>query len=727
MGMEGTLGPGQRKRDGLEILAPAGSFPCVTAAVRCGADAVYLGLSAFNARGNAPGFTPQELEEALAQCREHRVKAYLALNTVTFDREEPALRETIAQAAGLGFDGVIVQDLGVARLLREMCPSLPLHGSTQMSVHSLRGVEELARLGFSRAVLARELSCKEVEAIARRSPLPLEVFVHGALCMSVSGQCYLSAMIGGRSGNRGLCAQPCRLPCRLSLEAGDKPGRGEEYALSLKDLSLIPRLKELEQMGIASAKIEGRMKRAEYVAAAVTACREALSPQGLSQGAWDRLRGVFARSGFTGGYWDGKRDGSMFGARSKEDVTAAAGVLDELARSYHSQPQVFPVDMDLQVAPDQPPSLTVSHGDIQVRVQGDSLPGPARTRGIDREGAEKFLGKTGGTPYYLNRLTLQGGEGLFLPGAALNKLRRQGLEALSARRRAKKEIPLSLPAWRKGPLLAPGYAGALPLRGRFHRLEQVYPGAFEELERVILPLSQILRAGKERRAFPPGKLLAELPRFCPAGEEGLLGQLKEAAALGAVGVVSGNLSGASLAREAGLPLCLDFGMNLTNSLALAWAGEALSASEAVLSFETQAKDIAGLYQVLGERGEEIPLSHPPKIGVLAYGYLPLMLLRSCPVHHEKGCQACLGREGAAIVDRTGARMALQCLGGYSQLLNSVPLYLGNRMDRFPGVGFAQLYFTLEDSQACEEMVRRFRNGEPAPGPATGGLYYRGVK
>ena len=320
----------------VEILAPAGSFDALVAAVRCGANAVYLGAGDFNARRNADNFTEKELKEAINYCHVRNVKVYLTLNTLVFDAEVSAALELLSCVCALGADALIVQDLGLARLIREVAPDMPLHASTQMSVMNIEGLRELEELGFKRAVLPRELSFEEIRELKENTTLELEIFVHGALCMCVSGQCYLSGMLGGRSGNRGLCAQPCRLP----FEA---PG-GTGFDLSLKDLSLLEHLPELAELGIDSFKIEGRMKRPEYVAAAVSACRATMDRvtkdrrdsdlvdySGIETQSEARLkeqlRAVFSRSGFTDGYYTEKTGRSMFGTRRREDVTAAAPVL----------------------------------------------------------------------------------------------------------------------------------------------------------------------------------------------------------------------------------------------------------------------------------------------------------------------------------------------------------------------------------------------------------------
>ena len=345
-----------------EILAPAGSEEALPAALRCGADAVYLGTKRFNARRSADNFEEASLTDAAFLCHSRGAKLYLTLNTLLSDAETDDARRTIEAAARAGVDALIVQDMGVARLARENC-DIPLHASTQTSVQTDAGVRMLRDMGFSRVVVPRELRREELSEIRNKTDLEIETFVHGALCMCVSGQCLLSAVFGGRSGNRGLCAQPCRLPFAASGGTG--------YDLSLKDLSLLPHLRELRDMGIDSFKIEGRMKRPEYVAAAVTACRAALD------GAQDDeifglLRRVFSRSGFTDGYYTGNLGRAMFGTRQKEDVTAAQGALTALQKLYETQRALYPADFTFVCRAGGPIRLTAESGAARVTVYGET-------------------------------------------------------------------------------------------------------------------------------------------------------------------------------------------------------------------------------------------------------------------------------------------------------------------------------------------------------------------
>lgn len=402
----------------IEILAPVGGEEQLTAALRCGADSVYFGLQNFNARRNASNIHDEDLSEVIKRCHLHHCRVYITVNTAVFDDELEAVHKTVDIAARAGADALIVQDFAVASYARRNYPKLRLFASTQMAVHNSEGVKALQKWGFDRIVLARELSLEEIKKIISETGAKTEAFVHGAHCMSLSGNCYLSSMIGGRSGNRGLCAQPCRLDCEVC---------GRDHALSLKDMSYMGHIKELADAGVISLKIEGRMKRAEYVAAAVTACRKAIAGEEYDI---DTLKSVFSRSGFTDGYLTGKRTLDMFGYRTREDVAAAEAVLKNLAKLYEKETQTVPLNMFLSARMGENTELTVSDGSLWVTVEGDA-PRKAKTLPLTKESAEKNLGKLGGTIYYLESLDVQADEGLMLPMSSLNGLRRKAVEAIS--------------------------------------------------------------------------------------------------------------------------------------------------------------------------------------------------------------------------------------------------------------------------------------------------------
>lgn len=404
----------------IEILAPCGSAETLPAALNTGADAVYLGVTAFSARRNAKNFTMEQLREAVRECRISGVKVYVTLNTLVFDDELDELARTAEGIAEAGADGVIVQDFGAARVIRSAAPSLRLHASTQMTVTSPAGAEFARKQGFSRVVLARELSYREIEDIVTRVDIETEVFVHGALCVCTSGQCLMSAVYGGRSGNRGLCAQPCRL---------DFTHGSRHNVLSLKDLSLVEQLPELDRLGVTSAKIEGRMKRPEYVAAATSACRAVLDGRKPDM---ESLRAVFSRSGFTCSYYDGSMH-DMGGIRTKDDVEAAGQALAKLRALYEKPYKRRTFDVRMSVRAGETVSAEVSCGDIGFTYNSDIVPEPARSRSVTAPEIAERLGRTGGTVFTLGNAEIALDDGLMLSAASVNALRRGIIEAITGR------------------------------------------------------------------------------------------------------------------------------------------------------------------------------------------------------------------------------------------------------------------------------------------------------
>ncbi len=683
----------------IEIVAPAGSEESLNAALNSGADSIYLGTQALNARRNAQNFDALQLKEAVRRCHERGVRVLLTVNTLLYDEEFPLLRDTLWNACEAGVDALILQDLGAVSLVKQMAPGMRLHASTQMGIHSLEGAKALEGLGFSRVVLARELTKEEIAFIAQNTSLELEVFVHGALCMCVSGQCYLSSMIGGRSGNRGLCAQPCRLPAAMA------DGERDVYALSLKDLSLVEKIDELRQIGVSSIKIEGRMKRPEYVAAAVTACRNALEGNPVDM---NTLRSVFSRSGFTDGYFTGKRDRQMFGVRQKEDVVAAEGVLKDLRVLYKDEFPRFGVEFTFTMEQDCPAVLTARDEDgYTAAVQGPA-PELAQNRPTDYGMVEKSLKKTGGTPYYMKRLDCQLGEGLILPISAVNAMRREALEQLASQRLDKPacqfidEPPVQLPA-RKIPQ-------SQGLRIRLKRAEQLTPWLAGQAEFIILEPEELIPLVQESR-LPAKKAMAELPRLCfdPGELQQLLERCRKA---GITHVLAGGLGAVCAAKEAGFTVHGSYALNVVNSYS-AESYRQIGLSDTQISFELNLKRA-------GELKGSLPL------GALVYGALPLMVFRNCPLRARGGCQGCA--EGIRpMIDRMGNHIFLECTHKkYSELLNPKVLYLGDKKGAVQGFQFVTLYFTREDSRRCEQVVKSYLAGLPIEGDKTNGLYYREV-
>lgn len=683
-----------------EILAPAGGMEHLIAAVRSGANAVYLGSKNFNARRNAQNFDGESLKQAVSYCHVRNVKVYVTLNTLVFDREINDLLNEIKMLSRCAVDGIIVQDIGVASIVREVCPSLTMHASTQMSIHNVSGVKALEKLGFQRVVLARELSEKEIQTIANETNLELEVFVHGALCMSVSGQCYLSSMLGGRSGNRGLCAQPCRLNFKAN---------GREYALSLKDLSLIEHLDKLKNLGIAALKIEGRMKRPQYVAAAVTACKDALNGKKADI---DTLRAVFSRSGFTDGYFQAKPDLSMFGSRTKDDVLAAAPVLEKLAVLYRDEKPQIPLDMKLQLYKDTPALLVVSDGQNTVKTSGP-IPETAVNKALNEEIAFRSLSKTGGTPFFLRNLDTDMQDGLTLPVSALNGMRKATVADLEEKRGAIHPLAfkeLSLLQKKPSALL-----NIVPeIRVRFREFSQVSEEITQHAAKIILPVEEVSAHSQIIQKYGQ-KLIGELPLLSfPAEEINLRSLLKQLKAAGLREVIAGNLSLVQMAKELGFIIHGDYSLNILNSYSLR-SVLAFGLADQTLSFET------GIRQALS-------LSAELPYGIIAYGFLPLMTYRNCPAKSGQGCRGCRGcLKQASVTDRMQNNFSIICRNrSYSQLLNMHPLYLADKWSDLK-FDFITLYFTVEKNEDCKKIMKQYMEHTAYDGSFTRGLYYNAPK
>lgn len=683
-----------------EILAPAGSMESVVAAVRSGANAVYIGAKEFSARASAENFSIDEIKDVTAYCHERDVAVYLTLNTLIFDTELEDALALCGKAYKAGIDAVIVQDMGLASLIRKSMPDLALHASTQMSIHTPSGAMALKELGFKRVVLARELSKAEIKEIADAVDIELEVFVHGALCMSVSGQCYFSAMLGSRSGNRGRCAQPCRLPFKV------KGGNG--YALSLKDSSLMGYLRELEEMGVKSAKIEGRMKRPEYVSAAVRACREGLDLGKVSDETSETLRSVFSRTGFTDGYYKGKRDKNLFGYRMKDDVTSATEKLfAQIRNSYKDEQRVVGLDMSLELKSGEKAQLTVTDGKHTVTVYSETAAEIAVSSPLSRENAEKNLSKTGGTPYYAENIEFSTDGKAIIPAKELNALRREALAQLGALRAQVREAEI-LPV----ELSKTGTKVNCKAQGFVARFTDTdVPSECKEAQRIYVPLFAPIEE-YERLLGDNYNVCAEIPRGMFGIESQIKLRLHELKKIGVKGVLASNLGAVYLANSMGFEVHGGFGLNIVNTESLI-AFEKMGLKSAELSFELTKNQIKNI-------GGTIPR------GIVAAGYLPLMLLRACPnLNSQVKCRDCNGF--SKMQDRLGESFILKCDGNCTEVLNSVYLTLCNEIDIFCGTDFLTFRFTVENSVEKVENIRSFSSKHPYFSKITRGLYQRGVK
>ncbi len=692
----------------IELLSPAGGADSVTAAVRCGANAVYLGLPDFNARRNAENFSAEQLKQSVEYCHIRGVRVFLTLNTLVRTCEIPQALAAAKSAAAAGADALIVQDIGLASLLRRELPELPLHASTQLSVHSHKAVEKLAKMGFARVVAAREMSkqeLKELISAAHTHNMEVEVFVHGALCMSLSGQCYLSGTLGSRSGNRGLCAGPCRLPFSV------RGGTG--YDLSLKDLCLLDRVNDLREIGADSLKIEGRMKRPEYVAAATAAYRRALDGEPVTPEMRRLLADIFSRNGFTSGYFDGKTGSDMFGRRTDEQAKmspAAAKGLHELYRRERSS-----VSVSAHLLTDENNSvLTLSDGVNTVKVY-DRYPTDCGSSEPNIDAVREKIARLGSTPFKLGKLTVDLPAGTAVPSGQLNRMRREAAEKLCAVRAENPPLyPIS-----KGSAPQPERSAAIaslaakcgkkPLLAKFRSVDQI-PKNLSGIDGIILPIEEINRQiiGRTGGKLP---LYADLPRGMSCGEDPVKKMLQAAAANGVKAAFCGNIASLQLCAEAGIPAIADFGMNIINTGALAAAAD-MGFSAAVLSPETPSTDIAAFGSCFaGERAaQKIPL------GAYLYGRSALMLLRNCPNKNGGGCADCGGH--SEICDRKGIAFPLLCRGGYTELFNSRPLYVADRAAEFTSADFFILTFTTETADETEKIIAAAAAHKPPTGEYT---------
>lgn len=678
-----------------EVLSPVGNGEMLVAACRAGADAVYLGAKEFSARRNAENFDDDALKEAVKYCHIRGVKVYLTLNIQIKDSELASAVDLARRAYNYGIDGVIIADLGLAAVLHKSIPALPLHASTQMTVHTPAALEILKNAGFTRVVAAREMSREELRELCKKAKefdIEVEVFVHGALCMSVSGQCLLSAFLGSRSGNRGLCAGPCRLPFAA------KGGTG--YDLSLKDLSLLPHIKELCDMGVSSFKIEGRMKRPEYVAAATAACRFAVAGGYVTTEDFDTLKNVFSRSGFTDGYYVNQLGRDMFGIRTKEDVSAAADAFPKIHELIRAERRTVKIRAEITVKAEMPVTLILDDGENIISVTGE-MPKAAQNRPITGESLRAGIDKFGSTPYVLEEFSADCGEGLFVSAAELNAIRREAVGLLNEKRgevrREESRAEYILPEQSENNTTAP------KIYARFEDISQI-PKGLSGIDAVIFPLEKDFDINIDGI-----ELIADIPRGI-ISEDLIRQRLRIFKEKGFKTAVCGNLSAVQIAKEEDFKIIAGTGLNVLNSESAAKVSD-LGAGRVILSNEITLKDAA-------------MLNSPIPTGIVAYGNIPLMLFKNCPLKNGKNCAEC-DKKGS-ITDRKNTEFPVRCRMGFSELLNSVPVWLADRATDLKAVDFAVLYFTSEPESRVSEVINAYKKGLPADTEYTRGLFYRGT-
>ncbi len=662
-----------------EILSPAGNMEALRAAVHNGANAVYLGMSEFSARASADNFTKENLPDALAECHSAGVKVYVTLNTLLKDNELDAMRQMIAFLAQSGVDGVIVQDMATALMVRKTAPDMPLHASTQMCVYSLDGVRALEKLGFCRVVLARELSLEEITHIAKNTSLEIEVFVHGALCMCYSGHCYFSAVVGQNSGNRGRCAQPCRLPYQNG------------YPLSLKDLCLIDYMDALKEAGVTSFKIEGRLKSAAYVAAVTSAFAEALAGKAPDEQTMTHLKDLFSRDGFTDGYFANHIGPHMFGTKQKTEYADYKAALT--AQNQRKPFKRFDLNVALTARVGESALWQFSDGENSVTVEGQIL-SAAQNKALDLTSLQERLDKLTDTHYRLQNVSLSGDGNVFLPVSAINEARRLGCDLLDQKRSKTNghavfsdEIPLP-----------PAYRHHGKTQVLYHSIT-AFDNATDhsEFAAVWLP-------AKSAHLYNGENGGAHIDHFTP--ERDLPSLIERLKANGTKRVLVGNLGHIAPFANAGFEVWGDYGLNITNSLALA-EYQKLGLRNTCLSFELKLSQI-----------EHMHLCMPTT--VIGYGRLPLMQFKNCAIKSS----GCLHHQGfSPLTDRKGHTFLLACRESCGNILfNALPLYL----EKAPLCHDKRFDFTDETPARVRQILACHLSGTRPSGEFTKGLYYRGV-
>ena len=684
-----------------ELLAPAGSFEGVRAAVQSGATAVYMGFGTFNARRGAKNFTKEEMRQAISYCRARGVKTNITFNILALDKERQDAINDIKFLNEAGADALIVQDLGVAKLIKECAPDMPIHASTQMTIHTLDGALIAKELGFSRVVLSRECTLEQIKYITANAGIETEVFVHGALCMCYSGQCYLSAVIGQRSGNRGLCAQPCRLPYKYD---GCKK---QCYPLSLKDLSLAGWLEPIVKAGVSSLKIEGRMKRPEY-AAIVTDIYAKLLKEKRRPTAEEvkTLELVFSRDGFTDGYLTGKKGDNMFGTKTDVPLESVKHLYDEAAKRFAEGKEMplVPINMVCDITQNGI-SLTVTDLDGNMHNIRDNEPiEMAKNKPTSSEQLEKNLRKTGGTPFDVKNISVNMPDGVIVPASRINAIRRQALESL-LETRGKPPVR----RWIEPKPLEKSKQNIIDMQfvAMVRTIEQAQAVKNSGIRVIYAPLEVAAKAQG---------LIPIMPRVYRDDEQASIEKLLETCKNNGINsVMITNIGQVELARKLNLKIHGDFGLNVYNSSCMHVLND-LGIERQVLSFEARLAQLRDLQK-------------PIDTILTVYGYLPLMVFENCAIRRKTGECTCK-KQICYLTDRQGKKFALlPAFGCRNELLNSQPLYIADKINECKQVGakYAMLRFTIEDKQKCAEICSLAQNNQSINSEFTRGLYYRGVE
>ena len=669
-----------------ELLSPAGSFEALKAAIDGGADAIYMGGASFNARINAKNFGEDEMSEAIRLAHSYGVKLYQTVNTMVYDREMSDLLHAAESSARAGIDAFIVSDIGAAELLRSYLPEIPLHASTQMSIHNTLGARELEKHGFERVVPARELSHEDILSLVRGTSLEVEIFIHGALCVSHSGQCLFSSLVGGRSGNRGLCAQPCRLPY-----ACEGQRVGERYPMSLKDLSLAEHIREIIDSGVASLKIEGRMKSPEYVRGVTSVWRELLDGgRDASRADMQRLADFFSRGGFTDSYYKRAIGRGMLGVRSEEDKQASREV-----EKFNKITRKTPIDMSVYLAEGEPIRLTLKKGATSVTVTGD-IAQKAINAPLGEDSLRKNLSKLGDTPFTLGKLECEIRGECILPMSAINSLRRDGAERLISAITDKKELVVGKKEFKK--------CQSSPKNrqvGRFFTPEQITDTAEGFFDVITLPLKKYALGNTKANGFV-------MPVVVFDSEEKKTAELlTNAAKYDPEYAIISNLGQISLVRKylPSVKMIADFRFNIGNSQSAAFFEE-IGFESYVASAELtmpQLRDLEGAK------------------AAIVYGRVPLMTLEKCVIKElygdKRACEICTENK-AEMKDRRGFIFPIIRESEHRNIvLNSLPTCMSDRQDELVRAKITDRHFLFytESQIEVDAVIEAYKKSIPLNG------------
>ena len=666
----------KRKERLPELLAPAGDMTCLYAAVAAGADAIYVGGKRFGARAFAKNFEIEELALAVEYCHLHGVKLYVTLNTLIEDREMADAVDYAAELYRIGIDALIIADLGAIAAIRRYVPDLELHASTQMSVHSSDGASAAYELGVSRVVVARELSLENIKSVVENSPCEIEVFLHGALCVCHSGQCLFSSMVGGRSGNRGECAQPCRLPYN-----------GGRYPLSLKDLSLANHIPQLIESGVASLKIEGRMKSPEYVYAVTHAYRHMLDEYRVASPLEkDILRRAFSRGGFTDGYFVGKTEKNMTGIRSEKDKQDSKSIA-----SVNWVAEKAPVRAKVTLRLGSPAEMTITNGKKTVTVTG-ACPAAAENSPLTEDGVKSRLSKMGNTLLSLSPedIDLILDEGINLPPSAINALRRDAAEKFQSQRLDLdpiKYIPTKNCLTSKKPLKTAQFFSEISYLDAMSDDGSM----LSTLDLHFLPIY----SSDEALSVCNGVYLPPVVTDNELSEMKIL--LEKAKNKGIMYALVGNIGQIELVKSYGYTPIGDFRLNVTNSES-AVIYRNMGVEHLILSPELtlpKARDIGG--------------------GLITYGRIPLMITERCFISENFGCKNC-GK--SALTDRLGEKFPMIREFKHRNIIfNSIPTYMGDRVGelRSHRIESEHLIFSTEDGREIIDVLDCIKASSPLDG------------